>query len=261
MRQFLTEKDILVRGLAHPMIFAGQAPGMGPSAQGQGQGRGQGRGQGAGSQTNIYSKFGAVEVSPFSYYEMLKRNETILLFPGGAREALHGKDEAYQLFWPEKVDFVRMAAIFNCVIVPFAGVGIDDSVNIVWDREDMKRVPSWMQGRNNTGGNRPAMPQARAGVVEDFSPSLFLPRPSGIERVYFLFQEPIDTRGMDPYNKKESRVLYDRVRGQVQDGIDTLKKFREADPYRGFVARAVYEANSGGQQAPTAPLNTIPGNK
>jgi hypothetical protein len=29
----------------------------------------------------------------------MKINETILLFPGGAREALHGKNEKYQLFW------------------------------------------------------------------------------------------------------------------------------------------------------------------
>ena len=50
-----------------------------------------------------------MEVGPFNYYEMLKRNETILLFPGGAKEALHGKGEDYVLQWPEKVDFVRMA--------------------------------------------------------------------------------------------------------------------------------------------------------
>ncbi len=149
-----------------------------------------------------------------------------------------------------------MATIMNAIIIPFAGVGIDDSVNIVWDRDDMKRAPSWLQGRNNSMGSR-SMPQARAGVVEEISPSLFVPKPTGIERVYFLFQEGIDTQGIDPYNKKESRILYDKVRNQVQDGIDTLKKFREADPYRGFVARAVYEANSGGQQAPTAPLNSI----
>ena len=53
----------------------------------------------------------------------------------------------------------------------------------------------------------------------------------------------------------ESRILYERVKGQVQDGIDTLKTFRESDPYRGFFARTLYERNSGNDVAPTAPLN------
>jgi hypothetical protein len=35
----------------------------------------------------------------------------------------------------------------------------------------------------------------------------------------------------------------------------TLLRFRESDPYREFVPRAIYEYASGGMQAPTAPLN------
>jgi hypothetical protein len=53
-----------------------------------------------------------------------------MLFPGGAREALHGKGEEYKLFWPEKVDFVRMAGLFDAIIVPFSSIGIAESVNI-----------------------------------------------------------------------------------------------------------------------------------
>ena len=145
-----------------------------------------------------------------------------------------------------------MTGIFNCIIVPFAGIGIDDSVNIVLDKEDMKKFP-FSRGNNNSISNL-NMKQARAGIQEDFSPSFFLPKPTGVERVYFLFQEPIDTAGFNIYNKTESRVLYERVKGQVQDGIDTLKVFRESDPYRGFFARKLYERNAG-TEAPTAPLN------
>jgi hypothetical protein len=49
--------------------------------------------------------------------------------------------------------------------------------------------------------------------------------------------------------------LYDRVRGRVEDGITTLMRFREADPYKEFVPRTIYEMTAGGKQAPTAPLN------
>ena len=53
--------------------------------------------------------------------------EMVLLFPGGIREALHGPGEEYQLFWPSKTDFVRVAARFDAVVVPFGGIGADDS--------------------------------------------------------------------------------------------------------------------------------------
>jgi len=53
----------------------------------------------------------------------MKINSTVLLFPGGVREALHGKNDKYKLFWPEKVDFVRMAGLMDAIIVPFAAIG------------------------------------------------------------------------------------------------------------------------------------------
>lgn len=35
----------------------------------------------------------------------------------------------YQMFWPEKSEFIRMAAAFNATIVPFAAVGCADRYN------------------------------------------------------------------------------------------------------------------------------------
>jgi hypothetical protein len=42
-----------------------------------------------------------ITITPFPPFrlQLFKRNETVLLFPGGAREALHGKGEEYKLFW------------------------------------------------------------------------------------------------------------------------------------------------------------------
>lgn len=34
--------------------------------------------------------------------------------------------EEYKLFWPERSEFVRMAAKFGATIVPFGSVGEDD---------------------------------------------------------------------------------------------------------------------------------------
>ena len=71
----------------------------------------------------------------------------------------------------------------------------------------------------------------------------------------FYFLQPFDTRDLNIYNKKDCKVLYGQVKESVEDGLQTLLRFRESDPYREFVPRAIYEFASGGKQAPTAPLN------
>lgn len=134
--QFLVEKSCLIRGLAHPFIF--QSGNASSSRDRSGM-------------METFQQFGAVPVTPMAYYELLKRNETILLFPGGAREALHLRGEDYKVFWfvkykdttspfivnecrPERSEFVRMAAAMDAIIVPFAAIGVADSVNMLLDR-------------------------------------------------------------------------------------------------------------------------------
>lgn len=99
----------------------------------------------------------------------------------------------------------------------------------------------------------PGFVSARPGVVENFLPLFVLPKAP--ERNYFLFGQPFDTRDLDIYNKKQCKATYKEVQGSVENGLQTLLKFRESDPYRKFLPRAVYERFSGGRQAPTAPLN------
>jgi len=96
----LIESDILVRGLAHPVVFqaaegsntkvnelGGRTPGL------------QRRSLGRGPNTSGFQEFGAVMVTPRNFYRVLQSGQNALLFPGGVREVFHGRDEAYQLFW------------------------------------------------------------------------------------------------------------------------------------------------------------------
>ena len=62
------------------------------------------------------------------------------------REALHGKNEDYQVFWPEKTDFVRVAAKFNATIVPLAAIGAADSVEILLDAPELLQLPFGVGG-------------------------------------------------------------------------------------------------------------------
>jgi hypothetical protein len=96
------ENDIVVRGLAHPIIFqagsqefhelGGRTPGLQPKSTGN-----------RGTDTSNFQTFGAVMVTPRNYYRVLESGQNALLFPGGVREVFHGRDEAYQLFWVRRI--------------------------------------------------------------------------------------------------------------------------------------------------------------
>ncbi len=51
--------------------------------------------------------------------------------PAAAPQAYKNREEAYTLLWPEKAEFVRMAAKFGATIVPFAAIGADEGVTQV----------------------------------------------------------------------------------------------------------------------------------
>jgi putative hemolysin len=46
-----------------------------------------------------FTSFGSVPVGATSMYRLLQNGEMVLLFPGGAREALKKRGENYELFW------------------------------------------------------------------------------------------------------------------------------------------------------------------
>lgn len=46
-----------------------------------------------------------------------------------------------------------------------------------------------------------------------------------------------------------------QVKGEVEAGISYLLRKRESDQYRHFMPRTLFEAASGGKQAPTFPLS------
>ena len=148
---FIREKGVIPRGLAHPVIAGGGGGrGTGAAAERSGGG-GNGDGflfgtgddaaaEGFGGGIAPFTSFGAVPVSGANFYRLLAANETVLLFPGGVREAFKRKDEEYRLFWPSQPEFVRMAVRHGATIVPFGAVGADDAVEIL--RRRRCREPS-----------------------------------------------------------------------------------------------------------------------
>lgn len=106
LSELLEQRGIVARGLAHPLAIDGFAGGE-PQFGAQGGVRKQKRrwefNEDSQVETDLFNMFGAAKVSPRNFYRLLQTNQTVLLFPGGVREALHRKGESYKLFWPSKV--------------------------------------------------------------------------------------------------------------------------------------------------------------
>lgn len=292
--QFIQERGIMLRGLAHPVIFSdalasrtGSAsggsssggtsgstasssglspfdliPAMGEffaSGGGGGNGGGGGAADGRRSFAEFMIEFGAVPVSARNLLRLMQNGESVLLFPGGVREAYKRKGEDYQLFWPERSEFVRMAARHGATIVPFAAIGVDDSLEILLDGEELQRAPiigPAVAARAN------ALPRARQGANADtageaanesFVSPLAVPRLPP-KRMYFHFRQPVKTSKADLEDRARCDEIYQEVKFSVEEGLAELLRRREEDPYKDFGTRLLYESVRRGKQAPTFPL-------
>ncbi|CAI5526765.1 unnamed protein product [Closterium sp. Naga37s-1] len=180
-----------------------------------------------------YKVFGAVPVTPANTYKVLANKEAALLFPGGVREALKKRGEDYQLFWPERAEFVRMAAKHEATIIPFACVGVDDGFDILVDADEMPDVP--IIGPMAVEGVQ-AWPRVRDAAAAGAAAEQFIPPvvvPKGLNRLYFLFGAPIRTKGMSHLltDKAAAAALYAHVKGEVEGGLQYLLRKRKEDPY------------------------------
>ncbi|PWZ14526.1 Acyltransferase-like protein [Zea mays] len=227
----LSGTGVHVRGLAHPFMFDGATERLMPDS----------------AHFDLHRVMGAVPVTGANFYRLLADKEFVLLYPGGAREALHRKGEEYKLFWPEQPEFVRMASRFGATIVPFGVVGEDDICHLLLDYNDLQKVPFYgmLDEALNRDGLR--LRTDSMGEVKDqrMHPLLLAPKVPG--RFYFVFGKPIETRGREKElrDKEAAQRLYLQVKSEVEGCINYLKEKREEDPYRSILPRLLYQALHG----------------
>ncbi len=257
--ELLEERGIIARGLAHPIALGGfTGPDTGANdPKVREQKRRWEFDENSQSPSALFSMFGAVKVSPRNFYRLLQTNQTVLLFPGGTKEALHGKDEAYQLFWPEKVDFVRVAARFNATIVPLSAIGAADSVEFFLDAPDLLKLPFGIgDSLANFTSSAPSARFDAANEDELFLPPLALPKPFPA-RHYFLFGKPFDTTLVDAKDKDACLVAYKAIKEEVEQDIQALLEARKHDSYAfDGVKRSSYQRVFG-KAPPTFSLESL----
>jgi pimeloyl-ACP methyl ester carboxylesterase len=269
--QVLKERGIMLRGLAHPAIFSSRRKNRKDTEDNSTRidampafinalnGR-DNRSSGTRNRSFEYflEEFGAVPVGPSNFVKLLANKEAVLLYPGGVKEAYRKKGQEYQLFWPEKSEFVRMAAKYNAIIVPFAGVGVDDALNVLVDSDEMRDIP--LLG-SFISQSAESVPQARRGVnangndaKESFVSPIAVPKLPP-NRLYYMFQQPIPLTKDIVGDREQCDEIYAQIKDSVESGISYLLEKRDTDPYKDFPSRLYYErVIHNGKQAPTFDL-------
>nr|BBB44441.1 xanthophyll esterase [Tagetes erecta] len=241
--EFLREKNVIVRGIAHPALFTRSSnTGIGSNNVLQ-----------EFSFFDIMKVFGALPVTPSNLFKLLSSKSFSLLYPGGAREALHRKGEEYKLFWPDQPEFVRMAAKFGATIVPFGVVGEDDVAQLVLDYDDIMKIPvinDYLRKTNEEGIRLRANMEGEVANQDFYFPGI-LPKVPG--RFYYLFGKPIRTEGRENMlkDRENAKELYLQIQSEVEKSMAYLIKKREEDPYRGVVNRVL-------NQSLSTPVHQVP---
>jgi 1-acyl-sn-glycerol-3-phosphate acyltransferase len=181
---------------------------------------------------DVLHRLGAVRGTRDNCARLFERGEAVLVFPGGGREVMKHKGEKYKLIWKERVGFARLAIEHGVPIVPFASVGVEDMFEIVADAEDILRSPV---GELLRVLGVTTQPWFRHGEI--IPPLTRGAGPAGLprlERQYFLFGPPIETRQLRGRHEDPGACLALRreVQAAVEMQIADLLAVQAADPER-----------------------------
>ena len=69
-----------------------------------------------------------------NFRALMGDRQTILVFPGRAREVNKRRGQQYQLLWSERIGFTRLAIEHGYPIVPFATVGAEEMLDVIVDQ-------------------------------------------------------------------------------------------------------------------------------
>jgi 1-acyl-sn-glycerol-3-phosphate acyltransferase len=174
---------------------------------------------------DILTKGGMVLGSPENCHALMESGQSIIVFPGGAREVMRRKGEKYQLIWKKRTGFARLAIEHGYDIIPFASVGADDCFDIVIDANDIQQnatarkvLKAFKLNDKLRGGD--ILPPIPVGVG-------YLPIPKP-QRFYFSFGERISTLNVED-DEQGIWDIREQVAQSIEDQISELKKYRSTD--------------------------------
>lgn len=178
--------------------------------------------------SELLRRCGMVLGTPENCAALMRSGAHVLVFPGGAREVFRRKGEAYELIWKQRTGFARLAIEQGYDIIPFASLGVAESLDILIDANDVMTSPLWnwldhWLPLEKWSRNGDAIPP----LVRGLGPTA-LPRP---QRLYFSFGQRISTAALAGSGDNAATVW--QLRQQVADGIrqqqEILNAYRQMD--------------------------------
>lgn len=179
----------------------------------------------------ITERLGVVEASRENCAALMKRKDSLVVFPGGTKEICKKKGEQYILKWSDRKGFVRMAMEHGYDIIPVAAVGAEEAYTVVKDANDFLKTPfgkflSFIGVTKNYFKNGDLIPPTVAGIG-----NTIIPRPA---KLYFSFGKRISTKAHQKNYGDEA--TQEQVKKQVEEALlaefEKLFAIRDADTDR-----------------------------
>lgn len=177
----------------------------------------------------ISNRIGVVEASRTNCAKIMKRKESLVVFPGGTREICKKKGEAYVLKWQDRTGFVQMALQYGYDIIPVAAVGAEEAYTIVKDADEI--LNETLMGKLLRSSGIAEKIFKNGELLLPFFKGLgstVIPKPV---KLYYSFGHRIETKKYKKKYKDEDIVelIKDKVELTLMHQFQELFRYRDHD--------------------------------
>jgi 1-acyl-sn-glycerol-3-phosphate acyltransferase len=156
---------------------------------------------------------------------LMKDRQDLLVFPGGAHEAVKPASAKYELQWKERYGFVKLAAKHGYTIMPFGLVGPDEFYGHIMEGQELPesafgQLLTYL-GVLNENTRRDILPPVPVGSL-----GTLFPKP---QRCYLGFGQPVNLSRYKGKTlpKKNLHSIRDEVAEQIETQLAQLLIIRE----------------------------------
>jgi 1-acyl-sn-glycerol-3-phosphate acyltransferase len=168
---------------------------------------------------------------------LMAKGMDLLLYPGGAYEAIKPPSQRYQLQWKERYGFVRLAAAAGYTIVPVASVGPDEYFDQAIESETLFH-------------SAPVQFLMRAGILPaELRADLLPPVPVGLlgsplpkpKTTYFAIGNPISLEQYQgqTLSTRQLGTIRRKIAKAIESELHDLLLYREQNKHRDSLIRKI----------------------
>lgn len=172
-------------------------------------------------------QFGAFEGTRQSVAALMQAKQHVLIYPGGSREVLKSKHEAYQLLWKERLGFIELAIEHGYDIIPFAALGGEETLDIIFDANDFRHSALGKMAKK-TGFSKKFLRDGEFffPIVTGYKNIPFLPKPIALS---YQFMPRIKTQHLGQQCAVEQKMaLRNQVQQQIETALEDLRRHQNS---------------------------------